>query len=108
MLQPPRQVTAAIQPRSGNTREWIRHKALGRQLGAPEISARQSRTADVELAHYILRHRTKTSIENVDLYIGGGHTYGNSSTLVASSVETVNHAADCRLCRAVLVDDLDV
>src|SRR5687768_13739498 len=66
---PATKIARAIHSRTGATRELIRYEALGRETGTIHISARDFRSADVNLSGYTRRHRLAASIKDVELRV---------------------------------------
>src|SRR5829696_7368053 len=60
-------VAGAVESRSGNATERVRHETLGRQFRAVVISARQTITAAVEFARYSRGRRPQLAVEDIDL-----------------------------------------
>ena len=66
------QIARAIEPPACRRREGIRNEALGGQLGATQIAARQARPADAQLARHAYRNRLQLGIKQIDLCVLNG------------------------------------
>ena len=68
---PPHQIAGAVEAGAGLA-ERVGEEALGRELGAAEIAARQAVAADRQLARHAGRHRLEPAIDDVDGGVGDG------------------------------------
>src|SRR6185312_17492390 len=67
------QVTRAIEPRAGvplHLRERVGQEALGGQIGAPQVAARDPGPPDVELARNPGRYRREVAVADLDRGVG--------------------------------------
>ena len=64
--------------------------------------------ADVEFADDVVRYRVQSGIEHVDAGRLGGPSDRHGGAGIVRRIEAVEHAADRRLGRAVLIEDLDM
>ncbi|CRM93470.1 hypothetical protein [Pseudomonas sp. 22 E 5] len=60
------QVTGAVQATSAVGAKRIRNETVGRQVRAVEVTPRQQRAADHQLARHTYRHRVEVGIQQVD------------------------------------------
>src|SRR5689334_2839662 len=104
--KPSRHVSAAIHLLA--FAEWVKNKALVRQLLSVEITGCEACAGDIQLSANVLRHRIQVFIEDVDLYVGGRPADRHNGSFVALRVEAINHAADSCLRRSILIEDLHV
>ena len=67
---PPRQVARAVHPRTRLAAERVRHEPLRGQLRPPQVAARHTGAADVQLARHAHGHRLPARVEDVDPRVG--------------------------------------
>src|SRR3954465_9991112 len=68
-IEPPHEITRAIQATPGLAREHVRNEPLCRQTRAPEVAAPDALAADVQLAGHADRHRLKARVEHIGLRV---------------------------------------
>src|ERR1044071_7102059 len=76
-------VTHSEQPRARLFTERMRHEPLSRQRGTVEITARESLTADADLAKRAHGSELKIRVENVEFRIGDRPTNRNGTEFVS-------------------------
>src|SRR5258708_6447427 len=68
----------------------MRNKSLRSHLGAVQIAARQSVSADVELARNTDRHRLTLAIEQINLFVRQRPAYGSGLPSLAQSESRIS------------------
>src|SRR5206468_10905382 len=66
VLEPARQIARSVQAGARLACERVGDEALGGEIGAPEVSARQTGAADADLPRHTDRHRPQGRVEHVD------------------------------------------
>src|SRR6185369_15429918 len=90
-------VSSPVQTLAAGTAEWVRHKPLGRQFRPVEVTARQSISADVQLALNADGHGPQKFVQEVDLDVRQGVTDRDEMRLLVDARNFVPGREGCRL-----------
>src|ERR1043165_7668496 len=99
-----REIASAVESRARLVTEWVGNKLLGSQVGAVQVTARETVAADVQLSRDVSGRRTHARVEQVNARVRDGTADGNGACRVRLRCRFVSTAADDGFSWTILVD----